>query len=138
MPISLTRTVSFFALHRLYRPEWSPERNREVFGALSEEPPHGHEYRCAVTVTGAPDAPPDLLVDLGVLDRILQAEVVEPLAGKYLNRDVPAFIRTLPTCEAMAAHLFGRVAARLPAGARLERVRVLEDPTLYADCTGIP
>ena len=137
MPTSLTRTVSFFALHRLYRPEWSPERNREAFGALSEEPPHGHEYRCAVTVTGGSDAPPDLLIDLVQLDQILQDEVVEPLAGKYLNRDVPAFARTLPTCEALAAYAFRRVAERLPAGARLERVRVMEDPTLYADCTGV-
>jgi 6-pyruvoyltetrahydropterin/6-carboxytetrahydropterin synthase len=137
MATSLTRTVSFFALHRLYRPEWSPERNREAFGALSEEPPHGHEYRCAVTVTGSPDAPPDLLIDLAELDRLLQVEVVEPLAGKYLNRDVAAFARTLPTCEALAAHLFRRIAARLPAGARLERVRVMEDPSLHADCTGI-
>jgi 6-pyruvoyltetrahydropterin/6-carboxytetrahydropterin synthase len=137
MPVTLTRTVNFFALHRLYRPEWSPERNREAFGPLSEEPPHGHEYRCAVTVSGAPGAARDLLVDLADLDRILQEEVVEPFAGKYLNRDLPAFARTLPTCEAMAEHVFAKLAARLPAGTRLERVRVMEDPTLYADCTGI-
>ena len=137
MPTTLTRTVSFFALHRLYRPEWSPERNREAFGPLSEEPPHGHEYRCAVTVRGAPGGPPDLLIDLAELDRILAEEIVEPLTGKYLNRDLPAFARTLPTCEAMAEYVFRRVAARLPGGAELERVRMMEDPTLYADCTGI-
>ena len=34
--------------------------------------------------------------------------------------------------------LVPRVAARLPAGVVLERVRILEDPTLYADCTGLP
>jgi 6-pyruvoyltetrahydropterin/6-carboxytetrahydropterin synthase len=137
MPTTLTRTVSFFALHRLYRPEWSPERNRDAFGQLSEEPPHGHEYRCAVTVSGAPDGPPDLLIDLAELDRVLEEEVVRPFEGKYLNRDLPAFASTLPTCEAMAEHVFQRVAARLPAGARLERVRIMEDHTLYADCTGI-
>lgn len=137
MPTTLTRTVSFFALHRLYRPEWSPERNRDAFGQLSEEPPHGHEYRCAVTVSGAPDGPPDLLIDLAELDRVLEDEVVRPFEGKYLNRDLPAFASTLPTCEAMAEHVFQRVAARLPAGARLERVRIMEDHTLYADCTGI-
>jgi hypothetical protein len=32
--------------------------------------------------------------------------------------------------------VFRRVAARLPAGVRLERVRIMEDPTLHADCTG--
>jgi len=137
MPTTLTRTVSFFALHRLFRPEWSSEQNREAFGPLSEEPPHGHEYQCAVTVQGQPGGPPDLVVDLAELDRILRDVVVEPLDGKYLNRDVPAFARTLPTCEAMAQHLFRQVSARLPQGTTLSRVRVSEDPTLYADCTGI-
>lgn len=136
MPLTLTRTVTFFALHRLSRPEWSAERNREAFGPLSEEPPHGHQYRCAVTVSGGPDAPADLLVDLVHLDSVLQDEVVTPLEGRYLNRDVPAFARTLPTCEAMAAHVYDRVARRLPDGVRLQRVRVSEDPTLHADCTG--
>lgn len=136
MPTTLTRSVRFFALHRLARPEWTPEQNREAFGALSEEPPHGHEYRCAVTVRGGPDAPADLLIDLAELDRILREEVVEPFNGKYLNRDVPPFAHTLPTCEALAEYFFRRIAPRLPAGATLERVRVAEDPTLYADCTG--
>jgi 6-pyruvoyltetrahydropterin/6-carboxytetrahydropterin synthase len=134
--LTLTRTVTFFALHRLYRPEWSAERNREAFGPLSEEPPHGHDYRCAVTVSGGPGAPPDLLVDLALLDAILKEEIVEPHQGRYLNRDVTAFARTLPTCEAMAAHFYARLAARLPPNVRLERVRVSEDPTLHADCTG--
>jgi 6-pyruvoyltetrahydropterin/6-carboxytetrahydropterin synthase len=137
MPTTLTRTVSFFALHRLFRPEWSSEQNREAFGPLSEEPPHSHEYQCAVTVQGQPGGPPDLVVDLAELDRILRDVVVEPLDGKYLNRDVPAFARTLPTCEAMAQHLFRQVSARLPQGTTLSRVRVSEDPTLYADCTGV-
>ena len=136
MALSLTRSVRFFARHRLYRPEWSVEQNRAAFGPLSDEPGHGHDYTCAVTVQGAPDARPDLLVDLVALDCILHEEIVAPCDGKYLNRDHPAFQTTLPTCEAMAAHFYMRVAARLPAGVRLERVRVMEDPTLYADCTG--
>jgi 6-pyruvoyl-tetrahydropterin synthase len=55
------------------------------------------------------------------------------------NLDVPEFAygKTLPTCEAIAAHVFRRIAPRLPAGTVLERVRIMEDPTLYADCTGI-
>ena len=40
--------------------------------------------------------------------------------------------------EAIAAHVFPRVAARLPPGVTLERVRIMEDPTLYADCTRLP
>ena len=80
-----------------------------------------------------------MVMDLGELDRILRDEVVGPLDGKHLNLDVPAFGAegVLPTCEAIAGYLYRRIAARLPGGVSLERVRVMEDPTLYADCTGV-
>jgi 6-pyruvoyltetrahydropterin/6-carboxytetrahydropterin synthase len=137
MAASLTRTVGFHALHRYFRPEWSESRNREVFGSLTDPPGHGHDYQCAVTVSG-PLNHWGMILDLGLLDRILTEEVVEPFAGKHLNLDVPAFAygQTLPTCEAIAAYVYSRIAGRLPTGVTLERVRISEDPTLYGDCTG--
>jgi 6-pyruvoyltetrahydropterin/6-carboxytetrahydropterin synthase len=140
VPISLTRTVGFRASHRLFRPDWSEVRNRETFGPVSDPPGHAHDYLCAVTVRGPVDRAMGMVMDLGELDRILRDEVIGPLDGKHLNLDVPAFGPggTLPTCEAIAAHLYARIAARLPTGVALERVRIQEDPTLYADCTGLP
>jgi 6-pyruvoyltetrahydropterin/6-carboxytetrahydropterin synthase len=140
MPVSLTRTVGFRAVHRLYRADWSPERNREAFGPLSEPPGHPHDYRCAVTVTGPLDPAMGMVIDLVELDRILREEVVIPFEDRNLNQDVTEFASgaTLPTCEALAALLYGRIAARLPAGVTLARVRVAEDATLHADCTGSP
>jgi 6-pyruvoyltetrahydropterin/6-carboxytetrahydropterin synthase len=138
MAASLTRTVAFHALHRFYRPDWTDSRNREVFGSLAEPPGHGHDYQCAVTV-GGPMSESGMIVDLSLLDQVLSEEVLMPFAGKHLNLDVAAFAygRALPTCEAIAAYVFPRIAARLPAGVVLERVRIVEDPSLYADCTGI-
>ncbi|HEX2250428.1 MAG TPA: 6-carboxytetrahydropterin synthase [Gemmatimonadales bacterium] len=138
MHASLTRTVTFHAVHRYHRPEWSESRNRDVFGPLADPPGHGHDYQCAVTV-GGPLNETGMILDLALLDRILTEEVLTPLAGKHLNEDLASFAygRMLPTCEAIAAYLFPYIAARLPAGVVLERVRVMEDPTLYADCTGI-
>ena len=140
MPVSLTRAVGFRALHRFHRPDWSDARNRETFGPLGDPPGHAHDYVCRVTIAGPADDPMAMVMDLGRLDRILQEEVVGRLDGKHLNLDVPEFAygRTLPTCEAIAVHLFTRIAARLPHTVTLERVRVLEDATLYADCTGVP
>jgi 6-pyruvoyltetrahydropterin/6-carboxytetrahydropterin synthase len=139
MSVSLTRTVGFRALHRLYRSDWTEARNREVFGPLSEPPGHPHDYRCAVTVSGAFDDRMGMVMDLWELDRILQEEVVLRLDGKHLNQDVPelAYDRTLATCEAIAIAVFRRIEPRLPRGVTLDRVRIVEDPTLYADCTGL-
>jgi 6-pyruvoyltetrahydropterin/6-carboxytetrahydropterin synthase len=140
MAVSLSRVVGFRALHRFFRPDWTEARNREVFGPLSDPPGHAHDYQCVVTVAGPPEPSRGMVMDLVELDRILRDEIVARFDGRHLNLDVPEFGygRTLPTCEAIAAHVFPRVAARLPTGVTLERVRIMEDPTLYADCTGLP
>jgi 6-pyruvoyltetrahydropterin/6-carboxytetrahydropterin synthase len=140
MAVSLSRVVGFRALHRFFRPDWTEARNREAFGPLSDPPGHAHDYRCVVTVAGSLEGSRGMVMDLAELDRILHDEVVVPFDGKHLNLDVPEFAygRTLPTCEAIAAHVFPRMAARLPAGVTLERIRIMEDPTLYADCTRLP
>ena len=115
--LSLTRVVRFPASHRLYRPDWSEEDNRRQFGDVAEY--HDHEYTCAATVSGTLDPVTGMVVDLGLLDRILLDEVVTPLAGRRINTALPHFTggRPLPTCEALASYLFGRIAARLPGGA---------------------
>lgn len=139
MAIELTRTVGFRAVHRLYRVDWSPERNREAFGPLSDPPGHPHDYTCAVTVTGTLDRVMGMVMDLVELDRILRDEIVTPFEGRNLNQDVAEFASgTLPTCESLASLVYRRVAPRLPAGVTLARVRVGEDATLHADCTGLP
>ena len=72
------------------------------------------------------------------LDQILDEEIREPFEGRHINLDHPAFAtgRPIPTCEALARWLFPRIARRLPSGVTLARVRVAEDDTLHADCTG--
>ena len=138
MGATLTRTVTFRALHRYYRPEWDEAKNRQAFGLLADAPGHGHDYRCGVTIGGSVDPETGMIMDLGALDQIIREEVLAPMEGKHINLDIPEFAygRTLPTCEAVAAYVYRRIAPRLPADVSLERVRVAEDPTLYADYTG--
>jgi 6-pyruvoyltetrahydropterin/6-carboxytetrahydropterin synthase len=133
MPVSLTRTVRFRATHRLHRSDWSPEENRRKFGWTVE--PHTHDYACDVTVAAPVDERMAMVIDLPLLDRLLDEEIVRRFHGKTLQDDVPEFQSVLPTCEALARDVFRRLKRRLPEGVRLTRVRMAEDPTLHAECT---
>jgi 6-pyruvoyltetrahydropterin/6-carboxytetrahydropterin synthase len=139
MPVSLTRTVTFHGRHRYWVPTWTAEENRTRFGWTSEEPAHGHAWQCAVTVSGPLDPTTAMIVDLPALDAIVAEEVLS-LDGTELNSAVPEFAggSQQPSCEALAALFFRRITRRLPAGVTLTRVRVSEDPSLHADCTGLP
>ena len=139
MPYSLTRRVTFAAAHRYRRPDWSDERNAEVFGACARPNYHGHSYTCDVTVSGALDEETGFVVDLGVLDRVLREEVHARLDHANINLDVPEFAdgRSIPSGENLARWIHERVQRRLDTelgdGApRVTRVTVAEDSTLSA------
>ena len=134
----LTRVIRFSAAHRYFRPDWSLEENARVFGLCAREHGHGHNYRCAVTVTGPVADETGMVMDLASLDRLLIAEVREPLDHRHLNLDVPEFAygRTIPTAEALAIWVWQRLEPRLPDGVRLHAVRIEEDDDLYAEYFG--
>src|SRR5450759_1493985 len=110
--IRLSRQIHFNASRRLWRPEWSRERNLVVFG---EESPHGygHNYRLEVEIAGEIDPEKAMVVNLTDLDRILKEEVDRPLDHKNLNLDVPGFETTIPTFENLARWIWDRVSTRI-------------------------
>ena len=134
----LTRTVRFSAAHRYHRPEWSEERNRATFGACANPHGHGHNYLLEVMVAGQPDPETGFCVDLGALDALLAEEVVQPLDHRHLNHDVPEFGegRLVPTTENLVRYLWQRLEPRVPAPARLVRLRLREDADLWVDFYG--
>ncbi|MBA3466381.1 MAG: 6-carboxytetrahydropterin synthase [Gemmatimonadaceae bacterium] len=131
---SLTRRVAFAAAHRYRRPEWSEERNREIFGACAWPNFHGHSYVCDVTVSGPIDDTTGFVVDLGVLDSILREQVRDRFDHRNLNVDIPEFAdgKLIPSGENLARHIFQAVDRLLPVPAQVTRVTVAEDGTLSA------
>lgn len=99
--------------------------------------PHGHLYRIEVTLGATLGPDQSSVIDLATLDAILTQHVANPLGGGDLNAAIPEFASgaRLPTCEAIAAWCWRTISRHLPAGSSLERVRVAEDATLWADCT---
>jgi len=134
MPSFLTRRVAFAAAHRYRRPDWSDERNAEVFGLCARESFHGHSYVCDVVVTGEIDPVTGMIVDLGLLDRVLSAEVRDRFDHRNINVDVPEFAdgRLVPTGEELARFIFDRVQTGLAAAATVVSVTIAEDATLSA------
>lgn len=126
----LSRKMHFNAGRSLWRSDWTPERNREVYG---EEGPHGygHNYELEVAVEGEVDPETAMVVNLTDLDRILRDEVDVPLDHRNLNLDVPEFAAASPTAERLAAWIWERVGARIRREGwpcRLSRLRLKLEP----------
>lgn len=129
----LIRRVRFAAAHRYRKPEWSDEKNLEVFGLCARPNYHGHTYTCAVTVEGPIDDATGMVIDLALVDRVLETEVVARFDHRNINLDVPEFGegRLIPTGENLARFVFERVQSALGA-VRVRSVQIDEDETLSA------
>jgi 6-pyruvoyltetrahydropterin/6-carboxytetrahydropterin synthase len=131
----LTRRITFAAAHRYRRPDWSDAENERVFGLCARPSYHGHSYVCHVTVRGEIDGVTGMLVDLGVLDRVLAAEVRDRFDHRNINLDIAEFAdgKLVPTGENLARFIFERVQRGLAATAKVTEVTIAEDETL--SCT---
>lgn len=102
MKISAYRKEWFNAAHRLHNPEWSDERNTEVFGKCNNPSYHGHNYELLVKLYGEVDPETGYLMDLKILKDIIRNNVIDRLDHKNLNIDVPEFKQLNPTAENIA------------------------------------
>jgi 6-pyruvoyltetrahydropterin/6-carboxytetrahydropterin synthase len=115
MPVVVTRRETFTAGHRLFRPEWSDERNAEVFGKCSNPSGHGHNYVLEVSVRGEIDPSTGYVMDLGELSRVVHDAVLGDVDHRNLNTDVEWLRGLIPTTEALVDAIWERLDARLPA-----------------------
>lgn len=134
----LTRFVEFEASHRYWNPDFSTEENRRVFGRCVSPYGHGHNYRLGVTLAGRIDPRTGMVINITELDRLLKAITAE-FDHTFINLDHPAFRTTIPTTESLAGYIRDGLETRLceqDAAARLSRVRLFEDPTLWSEVSG--
>lgn len=87
--IYITRRETFNAAHKLWRPEWSDEKNQEIFGKCSNHNWHGHNFQLLVTVKGIPHPETGFVMNLKLLSQLIQEHIIEALDHKNLNLDVP-------------------------------------------------
>ena len=126
--VRITRKAHFSAAHRLCRPEWSEERNAEVFGDCSSPNWHGHNYELVVTVEGVIDPETGFVMNLRDLKKILQDRVVSDMDHRNLNTDVPWLSQVNPTTENLAVSIRSQISDALPSGTNLVSIVVNETP----------
>jgi 6-pyruvoyltetrahydropterin/6-carboxytetrahydropterin synthase len=117
---TVSRKAHFNAAHRLYRKDWTEERNAAVFGKCSNPNFHGHNYELTVSVTGEVDPETGFVIDLKVLADLISLHVEDAFDHKNLNLDVAAFSNLNPTAENIAVVIWNALRPHLPAAYALE------------------
>lgn len=113
MSLTLYRKAHFNAAHRLFKKEWSDEKNAAVFGKCSNPNYHGHNYDLEVGITGNLNPETGFVISLEFLKQIIAEEVEDAFDHKNLNIEVEAFKNLNPTVENIAIEIYNRLTKRL-------------------------
>lgn len=135
--IFITRRERFNAAHRLFRADYSDEKNLEVFGMCSNPNWHGHNYELFVTVKGAVDPETGFLVNLKDLSRIIKTRVIDKIDHKNLNLDVDFMKGRYASTENLAIAIWGQL--EFPVrnlNAELHCIKVCESENNYTEYFG--
>jgi len=135
MRVTVSRKAHFNAAHRLYRKDWTFEKNQAVFGKCNNPNYHGHNYELIVSVTGEIDPETGYVMDLGELAAIIQREVEDRLDHKNLNLDVPEFENLNPTAEHIAVVIWDKLRKEIAIDKDLEVV-LYETPRNFVTYKG--
>jgi 6-pyruvoyltetrahydropterin/6-carboxytetrahydropterin synthase len=96
MKVTISRKAHFNSAHRLYRKDWTFEKNDAVFGKCNNPNYHGHNYELIVGVTGHIDPETGYVMDVKILSDLIKEEVENRFDHKNLNLDVPNFKILIP------------------------------------------
>lgn len=97
--VAVFRREHFNAAHRLHNPEWSDEKNQEVFGKCNNPNFHGHNYNLEVKLVGEIDPATGYVYDMKRLSDLINEQVCDRFDHKNLNLDVPEFKDLNPSAE---------------------------------------
>ena len=109
------RRATFNAAHRLFRKDWSDEKNSAVFGKCNNPNFHGHNYVLEVWIEGAIDTETGYVIDLKIVKDLIKNEITDRFDHKNLNLDCKEFLNLNPTAENIAVVCWNLLRAELDA-----------------------
>ncbi|WP_298767384.1 6-carboxytetrahydropterin synthase [uncultured Polaribacter sp.] len=133
--VTVHRKAHFNAAHRLYRKDWSDEKNFEVFNKCSNPNFHGHNYEMIVSLKGEIDQETGYVYDLGILKNHIKSEIEECFDHKNLNLEVLEFQDLNPTAENICVVSYQKLRKLLPNHLDLE-ITLYETPRNFVSYAG--
>jgi 6-pyruvoyltetrahydropterin/6-carboxytetrahydropterin synthase len=130
--VAVIRREHFNAAHRLHHPQWSDERNKEIFGKCNLPNYHGHNYELEVKVIGEVDPLTGYVMDLKLLSDLVQEQVLDRFDHKNLNVDTEEFMQLNPTAENIAIVIYDLLRPHLDISLDLF-IRLYETPRNYVE-----
>lgn len=135
MKVKVSRKAHFNAAHRLYRPDWSFDKNDTVFGLCNNPNFHGHNYELIVSVTGEIDKETGFVIDVKILKDLIKSEIEDAFDHKNLNIEVPEFKNLNPTAENIAVIIWDKLRGHIDENKELE-VILYETPRNFVTYSG--
>ncbi len=137
--VFVSRKEHFNAAHKLYNPNWSQEKNEQVFGPCANANWHGHNFDMIVTVKGDPDPETGFVVDLKRLSNLIRSEVIEKVDHKNLNVDVDFMQGKMASTENLTIEIWNILKKKVPqiaSNAQLHCIKIYETPRNFVEYYG--
>jgi 6-pyruvoyltetrahydropterin/6-carboxytetrahydropterin synthase len=135
--VFITRKEHFNAAHKLTRPDWSEEKNAEVFGKCANPNWHGHNYDLYVTVKGNVSPETGFILNLKELSTLIREEICDKLDHKNLNLDVDFLKGIMPSTENITIAIFNILKSKvITLGGELHCIKLYETENNYVEYFG--
>lgn len=138
--IYVSRLEHFNAAHKLFNPNWSLAKNKEVFGPCANTNWHGHNYELIVTVKGKPDPDTGFVIDLKKLSTLIRTHIIDKVDHKNLNLDVAFMEDKLASTENLVVEFWKILEPRVKEIsnniATLHSLKLYETPRNYVEYFG--
>lgn len=133
----ITRRERFNAAHRLFREDWSDEKNLEVFGKCSNPNWHGHNYIMYITVKGEVSKETGFVVNLKDLSKIIKTRIINKIDHKNLNLEVDFMKNRIVSTENIAIAIWEELEEDIRnKGVELHCIKIIETENNFVEYYG--
>jgi len=135
--IHITRRERFTAAHKLFRPDWSDEKNLEMFGGCANPNWHGHNYDLLVTIKGNVNPELGYIMNLKELSALIKKIIIDKLDHRNLNMDVDFLKDKMTSTENVAIAIWNELQKPIEQhNVKLHCIKLIETENNYVEYFG--